>query len=53
MWQDTKVCFMKMKQFIPWTKNIGQKLVVKTFLGPLKLCFSFSGIYLVYALIKF
>lgn len=44
---------LKMKQFIPWTKNIEQKLVVKTFLGPLKLCFSFNGIYLVYAVIKF
>jgi hypothetical protein len=26
-----------MKEFIPWTKNIEQKLVVKAFLGPLKL----------------
>jgi len=34
-------------------KNIEQKLVVKTFLGLFKLCFSLYGMQLIYALIKF
>lgn len=48
-----KIVVFKVKQFIMCTKYVVQKVVVKAFLGPFKLCFSVCGIHSIYVLMNF